>query len=112
MGAENRRQERVKGYAKVLYPPAMTPGYLRDLSPTGCQVSFLQKVPAAAGEVIPITIVPGTEAATPGVSVSLRVRWTRADGLYFSIGGEVEQLTAAEDREKFAALVSYYEGYQ
>ena len=112
MGSENRREDRVRGYAKVLFSPLMTPGYMRDLSRTGFQVSFLQKVPAAPGDVISILIVAGTEAATPEVSVSLRVRWVREDGLYHCLGGEIEGVASAEDKARLDTLVEYYEGYQ
>jgi hypothetical protein len=112
MGSENRRQDRVKGYAKVLFSPSLTPGYIRDLSRTGCQVSFLTDLPAAAGEVIQLSVLAGEQSGTPPFSFSLRLRWRKSDGLYYSFGGDIEGVSSPEEQEGFEKLVEYYRGYQ
>jgi hypothetical protein len=112
MDSENRKQERVKGYAKVLFGPGMSPGYIRDLSRTGCQVSFLQPVPAREGDVIELQVVAGEQSGTLPFRFSLRVRWMRSDGLYFSLGGDTEGVSSADEEESFEKLVSYYQSYQ
>ncbi len=112
MGSENRRQDRVKGYAKVLCNPSMLPGYIRDLSRTGCQVSFLQDLPASTGEVIQLTVVAGEQSGTPAFSFSLRLRWKKTDGLYFFFGGDIEGVSSPEEQDRFEKLVEYYQGYQ
>jgi hypothetical protein len=89
----------------------MTPGYIRDLSKTGCQVSFVQTVPAGFGDVIELQVTGGDDPRIRAFSLSLRVRWTRNDGIYFSLGGEIESPPNGAEAGPFGELVDYYQGF-
>ncbi len=111
MGSEQRKQRRIKGYAKVLFAKTMTPGYIRDLSKTGCQVSFVQAVPAASADVIELQVIGGDDPRIRTFSFSLLVRWTRSDGIYFSLGGEIEGVSKDAEAGLFGKLVDYYQTF-
>jgi hypothetical protein len=110
MGSENRRQERIKCYAKVVFTKTMTPGYIRDLSATGCHISFIQPIEAEREDVIDIKVVAGGNPQDPPFAFPLRVRWIKVDGIYFSLGGEIAGGIKESDKEPFARLVAYYQG--
>jgi hypothetical protein len=111
MGSEQRKQQRIKGYAKVLFTKTMTPGYIRDLSNTGCQVSFVQAVPAGSADVIELQVIGGDDPGIRSFSFFLRVRWTRSDGIYFSLGGEIEGVPKDAEAGPFGKLVEYYQTF-
>jgi hypothetical protein len=108
MGSENRKNNRMKCYAKVLYRPSKTPGYIRDLSLTGCQISFVQPIPAGKDDEIDLDVVGGGEENTP-FSFRLRVRWVSKDGIYYSLGGEIADPESAAGHAAFNKLVEYYQ---
>jgi hypothetical protein len=68
VGSKLRKNPRVSGYAKALLVGQMTPGYIRDLSRSGCQVAFMQSI-AAAG--------PTSDPAPRSVSAFF-AGWVRA----------------------------------
>jgi hypothetical protein len=110
MGSENRRQERIKCYAKVVFVQSMTPGYIRDLSATGCHISFVQPIQAKREDVIEIKVVAGGDPQDVPFTFTLRVRWVKVDGIYFSLGGDIVEGLSESVKAPFAKLVSYYQG--
>ncbi len=108
MGVEQRQSPRVSCYAKVLYA-RKTPGYIRDLSLTGCHISFVQQIPATAGDIIEVEVVAGGGAQISPFRVHLVIRWAKSDGIYFSIGGDVAGAASPEEQQSFTKLVQYYE---
>ena len=107
MGAELRRDPRVSGYAKAVMLPTMTPGYIRDLSRHGCQVAFMQEVAAAAGELVSVRVIAEHDPGIPPFQISLRVRWVKPDGIWYTLGGQIEETGASAAFEK---MVDYYAG--
>jgi hypothetical protein len=110
VGAENRHQPRVSGYAKALLVGPNTPGYIRDLSRTGCQVAFVQAVPAVAGDLIKVRVIDEHDPSVPQFDINLRVRRIQPDALWCVLGGEIESVSGHEDENVFAKLVEYYAG--
>ncbi len=110
MGTEQRKHPRVAGYAKAVHVATKAAGYIRDLSATGCQVAFMQPLPVEIGDRVDIEVIAEHDPLLSPFVVCLRARWKKADGIWFSIGGEIEALACAENQEHFAALVAYYEG--
>ena len=108
MGSEQRKNPRVSGYAKALLVGPMTPGYLRDLSKTGCQVAFMQTVPAALGDLLTIRVIAEQSLPIPPFDLSLRVRWLKPDSIWFALGGEIEAVSCQGDENVFEKLVAYY----
>lgn len=110
MSAEQRQQPRVSGYAKALLVGPNTPGYIRDLSRTGCQVAFVETVAAAAGDLIKVRVIDEHDPSIPEFQISLRVRRIKPDALWCVLGGEIEAVSGHEDEKVFEKLVDYYAG--
>jgi hypothetical protein len=110
MNAEHRLQPRVSGYAKALLVGPNTPGYIRNLSRTGCQVAFVQTVEAATGDLIKVRVIAEHDPAIPQFQISLRVRRIKPDALWCVLGGEIEAVSGHQDKKVFEKLVDYYAG--
>jgi hypothetical protein len=110
MGSEQRKSPRVSGYAKALLVGPTIPGYIRDLSASGCQVAFMQPVGASMGDLLRIRVISEQSLSIPAFELSLRVRWLKPDPLWFALGGEIEEVSCQEDDGVFKRLVEYYAG--
>jgi hypothetical protein len=108
MGDNKRKDPRVIGYAKAIHTATMTPGYIRDFSRSGCQVGFMQAFPAVPGDLLQIEVIAEHDPSIAPFGVCLRVRWARADALWFSIGGEIETVSCPGGEDLFGKLVEYY----
>jgi hypothetical protein len=110
MGNEQRRDPRVSSYAKafLITPPA--PGYMRDLSRTGCQVAFMQPVPAAVGDMLTLRVIAEHDPSIQPFLIKLRVRWLKQDPIWFAMGAQIEPIDDPSSREAFDKLVTYYSG--
>lgn len=110
MGIEQRKHPRVSGYAKALLLGSLIPGYIRDLSRSGCQVAFMQAVQVAEGDLVAIRIIAEHDPSIPPFEVRLRVRWIKPDAIWHAFGGEIVQQENAEAAGVFDKLVDYYSG--
>ena len=108
MGTEQRKDPRVPGYAKAVFVDGQIPGYIRDLSRSGCQVSFMQPVPAAVGDLITVQVIAEHDPSIVPFLVRLRVRRVIEDALWHSLGTEIESIFDPKEAQAFDALVSYY----
>jgi len=100
----------VIGYAKAVFMGTMTPGYIRDMSRTGCNIAFILPVPVAMGDLIEIKVIAAHDPTLLPFQLYLRVRWVKGDPLWFSLGGEIETVSNHEGGDFFERLVAYYEG--
>jgi hypothetical protein len=108
VGVEHRHQPRIASYAKALLVGPNTPGYIRNLSRTGCQVAFLQTVPAVAGDLLKIQVIDEHDPSVTQFQISLRVRRIKPDAIWCVLGGEIESVSGHEDEHVFEKLVDYY----
>jgi PilZ domain len=108
VGTEQRKDPRVPGYAKAVFVERQVPGYIRDLSRSGCQVSFMQPIPAGVGDLITVQVIAEHDPAIPPFTVRLRVRRIVADVLWYSLGTEIEGILDSKEIDAFDRLVSYY----
>ncbi len=109
MGAEQRTQGRASAHAKTVFVDTMTPGYLRDVSSSGCQIAFMEPVPAREGLTVKIQIIPVHNPAQTPFQLLLEVRWVRKDPLWYLLGGKIRGVTP-QDTASLEKLVSYYVG--
>ena len=110
MGSEQRRHARATSYAKVVLTPSGVPGYIRDLSQSGCHVSFIMPVGVSVGDEIRLEVTTGGGIDIPVFTLRLVVRWKKEDGLYFSVGGETPGDWQEPTGSPFERLVEYYAG--
>ncbi len=107
MEIDKRKDPRVPGYAKAVFVDQQIPGYIRDLSRSGCQVSFMQPIPAAVGDLITVQIIAEHDPSILPFQVRLRIRRVIEDALWYSVGTEIETI-GHPDAKAFDQLVKYY----
>ena len=110
MESDKRKDRRVPSYAKAVLIDRHTPGYIRDLSSSGCQVSFIQPVETAGGDVITVRIIAEHDPAIAPFVVRLRIRRVIDDPPWHSLGTEIEEIRDPLEAAAFEKLVSYYAG--
>jgi hypothetical protein len=112
MGSEQRINPRVPSYAKAMLVEPLIPGYIRDLSRSGCQVAFMQSITAAVGDLIAVRVIAEHDPTLPPFLIHLRIRWKKADAPWSTLGGQIEPMDNAKEKDTFERLVSYYAGTQ
>jgi len=110
VASEQRKDPRVRGYAKAVLVQGAIPGYIRDLSSFGCQVGFLQPVAGAVGDVISVRVIAEHDPLIAPFLVRLRIRRVIEDPPWHSLGTEVEAIRDPKEAEAFQKIVSYYRG--
>jgi hypothetical protein len=110
MGSEHRRDPRVSSYAKAILVDPPAPGYVRDLSRTGCQIAFMQPVPAAIGDLLVLRVIAEHDPSITPFPLKLRVRWLKQDDIWFAVGAQIEPFEDPGALASFNKLVSYYSG--
>jgi hypothetical protein len=110
VGIEQRKDPRVSSYAKAVLLDRQIPGYIRDLSRSGCQVAFMQPVPAAVGDLITLRVIAEHDPSIPPIQIRLRVRRVTEDALWHTLGTQVETIFDQQEAQAFDRMVSYYSG--
>jgi hypothetical protein len=108
METEQRKDPRVPGYAKAVFVERQIRGYIRDLSRSGCQVSFMQPIPAGVGDLITVQVIAEHDPLIAPFLVRLRVRHILQDPLWYSVGTEIETIFDPKEARAFEQLVTYY----
>jgi hypothetical protein len=108
VGTEQRKDPRVPSYAKAVFVERQIPGYIRDLSRSGCQVSFMQPIPAGVGDLITVQVIAEHDPSIAPFTVRLRVRRVVSDVLWYSLGTQIETIFDPKEADAFDRLVSYY----
>ena len=110
MEAEKRKDARVPSYAKAVLVNGQVPGYIRDLSRSGCQVAFLQPPRVGVGDVLTVRVIAEHDPSIPPFRIRLRVRRLIEDPPWHSVGAQIESHVDAAEEQAFEKLVSYYSG--
>jgi hypothetical protein len=108
MGKEQRKSPRNKIYAKVLLEDSSTPGYLRDLSRTGCQLAMIRPLSVQKGDSLTLSVLPAEEMGIPRFSMIVEIMWTRIDPVYFLVGAVIDSVNDTESEERLGELFKYY----
>jgi hypothetical protein len=112
MGSEQRKNPRMPSYAKAMLVDPAIPGYIRDLSRSGCQVAFMQAIPASVGDVITVRVIAEHDQTLLPFLIHLRIRWTKNDDPWSTLGGQIEPMADPQEKKTFEQLVTYYAGEQ
>lgn len=108
MGVEQRRHERTHGYAKVVFRREAVPGYIRDLSESGCKVDFLRPIAVTRGDLIELEVIPEQEMGIAPFKLCIKIQWASAGPVFFSLGGRREPTLNMETEGLFQRLADYY----
>ena len=100
MSDEHRSLRRVHTYAKAFLVEEKMPGYVRNLSRSGCQIALLKRIPLKRGDNLMVQVIPGDEIGIPPFMIALQVAWIQPDPFYYLIGGKTTTPSAEENRNR------------
>jgi hypothetical protein len=109
MSNELRREVRHKTHAKVVVKGHEVPGYLRDLSRTGCRLSLTRPLELKREEALTVTVLANPDLGLHQSSFFLLVLWTQADPVFFNVGGQIRPLPGQENEQGLQRLFEYYQ---
>jgi hypothetical protein len=109
MSENKRRGVRLKTHAKIIIRGREVTGYLRDLSREGCQLSLTRPLELRREEALTVAVLPDPETAIPPFSFFVQVLWTRADPVFFNLGGPISPFPGKEHADSLRRLYAYYQ---
>ena len=109
MSQEQRSGARLKTHAKILVKGWEIPGYLRDLSQEGCQISLTRPLQLKREEALAVAVLPDPEAGITPFNFFVQVLWTRADPVFFNLGGPIAPFPGEEHERGLRRLYAFYQ---
>jgi hypothetical protein len=109
MNEEQRNRVRLKTHAKVLIKGWEVPGYLRDLSQEGCQISLTRPLELKREEALAVAVLPDPEAGIASFNFFVQVLWTRADPVFFNLGGPISPFPGELHEQGLRRLFDFYQ---
>jgi hypothetical protein len=106
---EQKRDSRDRAYAKVIFPEDNLPGYVRDISKTGCRIDLVKKVSWTTGEKKKIVIVPEEHVGFAPVHGTVEVRWLRPGEIYNSVGVRFISVQDEDSKKNYKFLLKFFE---
>lgn len=103
--SDRRKHDREICYAKCMIDKV--PGYVRDISRSGMRVDLISRPGTGERQKASCEIIPDPATGIPDFDLSVTVRWTRMDRLYFSLGAEISELDPSY-AAAFDELMRYY----
>jgi hypothetical protein len=103
------RQTRKTCYAKVIFHDGNIPGYLRDISKSGCRIDVVQDVDWSPGEKKKISIIPHEEVNIGPISGTLEIKWTKKEGMFRLFGSQIVSVKDKTSKAHYQQLLSYYQ---
>jgi hypothetical protein len=108
--ADKRKDQRVPSYAKAILADGHVPGYIRDLSISGCQLAFISPLSVSVGDVITVQVIAEHDPSIVPFQLRLCIRRVTEDPPWHSLGTQIETIRNPKEAESFERLVSYYSG--
>ncbi len=109
MTEEQRNDVRLKTHAKILIKGWEVPGYLRDLSQEGCQISLTRPLELKREEALAVSVLPDPEAGIEAFNFFMQVLWMRADPVFFNLGGPLSPFPGEQNERGLRRLYGFYQ---
>jgi hypothetical protein len=109
MSEEQRNRVRLKTHAKILIKGWEVPGYLRDLSREGCQISLTRPLELKREQALAVSVLPDPEAGIEAFSFFVQVLWMRADPVFFNLGGPLSPFPGEQHERGLRRLYGFYQ---
>jgi hypothetical protein len=109
MSEEQRNVVRLKTHAKILIKGWEIPGYLRDLSRKGCQLSLTRPLAIKREQALAVAVLSDPEAGIAPFNFFVQVLWTHADPVFFNLGGPISPFPGEENERGLRRLYDFYQ---
>ena len=106
---KSQRSEREACYAKALILETNLPGYVRDISQTGCRIDLINRVDWNPGDNIKAAIIPDPSLAIGSFRGTFEIRWVKKRDLYYVVGAQIISVKDEASRDNYKKLLQYYE---
>lgn len=108
MDQSRRAKTREKCYAKVWFPEADTPGYLRDISSKGCRIELLKPQKWETNDTMRVEIIPDDIMEIGNVTGTIEIRWTKTEDFYWAVGSKFVSVKDKQSLENYKKILHYY----
>ena len=105
---EKERTIRETCYAKILFLEENIPGYVKDISATGCRIDIPSAVRWEAGQRKSIIIIPEEPLPIEPIKGVVEIRWIKQVDMFFKCGMHVISVNDEASKENYAKLLAYY----
>ncbi len=109
MSEEQRGNVRLKAHAKILIKGWEVPGYIRDLSQEGCQISLTRPIDLRREQALAVAVLADPETGVTPFNFFVQVLWTRADPVFFNLGGPISPFPGKEHELGLRRLYEFYQ---
>ncbi len=109
MSEEQRGNVRLKTHAKILIKGWEVPGYIRDLSQEGCQISLTRPIDLRREQALAVAVLADPETGVTPFNFFVQVLWTRADPVFFNLGGPISPFPGKEHELGLRRLYEFYQ---
>ncbi len=109
MSEEQRGKARLKTHAKILVKGWEVPGYIRDLSQEGCQISLTRPVDLKREQALAVAVLADPETGVVPFKFFMQVLWTRPDPVFFNLGGPISPFPGTENELGLRRLYEFYQ---
>jgi hypothetical protein len=109
MSEEQRIEKRLKTHAKILIKGWEVPGYLRDLSQEGCQISLTRPLELKREQALAVAVLADPETGVEAFDFFVQVLWTRADPVFFNLGGPISPFPGEQHERGLRRLYDFYQ---
>ncbi len=109
MSGEQRNEARLKAHAKVLIKGWEVPGYIRDLSQDGCQISLTRPLDLKNEQALAVAVLHDPETGVMPFDFFMQVLWTRADPVFFNLGGPISPFPGEQHERGLRRLYEFYQ---
>lgn len=106
---KSKRSDRETCYAKALILENNLPGYVRDISQTGCRIDLINSVDWEPGDNIKVAIIPDPSLEIGSFRGTLEIRWVKKSEIYYLVGAQIISVKDEESRKNYKRLLHYYE---
>jgi hypothetical protein len=109
MSEEQRNKVRLKTHVKILIKGWEVPGYIRDLSREGCQLSLTRPLDLKREQALAVSVLADPETGVVPFDFFLQVLWTRTDPVFFNLGGPIAPFPGPQHERGLRRLYEFYQ---
>lgn len=106
--SDKPRTPRETCYAKILFLEDNIPGYIKDISATGCRIDIPSAVVWEIGQRKKIIIIPEEPLGIDTVKGTVEIRWIKQEDMFYRCGMQVVSVTDKSSKENYLKLLQYY----
>lgn len=108
---DKARTPRETCYAKILFLEDNIPGYIKDISTTGCRIDIPSDVAWEIGQRKKIIIIPEEPLAIDPIKGTVEIRWIKKVEMFYKCGMQVVSVKDLHSKESYRKLLLYYKKY-